>query len=305
MEPRRDHCIVCDGDVDPVPAIHARDRLFPTGERFTVHECRRCGLGLTRPRPPAAALAAYYPASYPSWRPHGGLRGLVGRAGISMLARLPPYGRHRRCGSGRLLDVGLGRGDLASEFARAGWDAHGLDMSPEAVEVARRRGIDARVGTLDAPPWPPASFDLLVLSHVLEHVADPVRALRHAHELLRPGGTAIIAVPGWDSWHRRLFGGRWSHADVPRHLQHFTVPALNDAARAAGFATGRVRRYSSMVGLPISVQFAVVGRWPFGARWRTAFSAASLAAYPLGWALGRTVGGDCTYLELRTEKPAG
>ncbi len=306
MEPPPDRCIVCGGDVDPTPAINSRDRVFVSHERYAVHECRRCGLGLTRPRLSDEEAAAHYPDSYPSWRQHGGLWGLFGAAKTSVVARVPPYGRYRgREGGGRLLDIGLGRGDLAHAFARSGWDAHGLDMSPAAVEVARRRGINARVGTLDEPPWPPASFDLVVLSHVLEHVADPVQGLRRARDLLRPGGAVIVAVPAWDSWHRRVFKGRWAHVDVPRHLQHFTAPALNQAARAAGFAVGRLRRGTSMVGLPISVQFAIAGRWPFGARWRMAFLGAAMMSYPLVWAIGRPLGGDCTYLELQTETPAG
>jgi SAM-dependent methyltransferase len=304
MAPADDRCLVCDGEVDASPAIHAHDRVFSMGEDFTVHCCAACGLGLTRPRLSGDALSAHYPQDYPSWRVHGGLRGQLDAAKARMLARIPPYGRHRAAG-GRLLDVGLGRGDLAWAFARSGWDAHGLDMSPAAVQAGRARGIDARVGTLAHPPWPPGSFDLIVLSHVLEHVDDPVAELRSARELLRPGGTAIVAVPAWDSWHRRVFGGRWAHADVPRHLQHFTVPSLNEAARAAGFSTGSVRRATTMVGLPVSLLYATAGRWPAAARGRLAFLAAAAAAYPLVWAIGRPLGGDCTYVELRTETPAG
>jgi len=178
-------------------------------------------------------------------------------------------------------------------------------MSSTAVDVAPSRGIDARLGTLDDPPWPSGSFDLLVLSHVLEHVADPVQELRRARKLVRGGGSVIVAVPGWDCWQRRVFRNCWAHTDLPRHLQHFTIPALNHAARAAGFSGARVRRCTSMVGLPISLQFAIVGKWPFGAKWRKGFLAASAASYPLVWALGRLFGGDCTYVELRTETPAG
>lgn len=294
-----DRCIVCGGEVAADPVMRAHDRLFESDERFAVHDCRRCGLGITRPRPVGDELAAYYPDSYPSWRTPRGLRGLATAAKAQVVARVPPYGRQRARRGGRMLDVGLGRGDIAQVFVRSGWDVHGLDMSPMAVQAARLRGVDARVGTLeDAPPWPPGTFDLVVCSHVLEHVADPLRELRIMRELLAPGGVAIVAVPAWESWQRRAFGSRWSLVDVPRHLQHFTVPALNEAATAAGFARGRVRRCTSMAGIPVSTQFALAGRWPLGPRWRTLLLGTSVAAYPLVWALGRAFGGDCTYLEL-------
>jgi SAM-dependent methyltransferase len=291
---------VCGGDVKPTATLHAHDRLTSSAIRYAVHDCATCGLGLITPRPPRESIASLYEESYPSWRAQRGLEGLFAQAKAYVVARVPPYGRHRARRGGRMLDVGLGRGDLAHAFARSGWKTHGLDMSFAAVEVARSRGIDARQGTLDAPPWPPGSFDLLVLSHVLEHVTDPVDELRRARALVRSGGTVIVAVPGWDSWQRRVFQSCWAQTDLPRHLQHFTVTALNEAARAAGFSGARLRRCTSMVGLPISLQFAIAGRWPFGARWRKGFLAASAALYPVAWALGRLFGGDCVYMELRT-----
>ena len=302
VQDARGVCIVCGGAMSPSPTPVYRDRLYVTDGRYTISECINCGLGVTSPRLTGPALAESYPDSYPSWQHRQGLLAWYPAAKGLALARLPPFGRARRRAPGRLLDVGLGRGDLAWALARSGWEAHGLDISPAAAASAVARGIDARVGTLDEPPWPRGTFDLVVLSHVLEHLEDPVAALTQVRMLLRPDGIVIVAVPSWDSWHRRIFRERWVHADVPRHLQHFTTASLNHAARAAGFERGRMRRYASMVGLPISIQYAAMGRWPFGARWRTGYLALSLAMYPATWLVGRLVGGDCTYVELQTNR---
>ena len=275
----------------PMASLHGYDRRTSSEIRYSVHDCDRCGLGLIAPRPRRENIATLYEESYPPWRAPTGLASLFAEAKAYVVARVPPYGRHRSRGSGRMLDVGLGRGDVARAFARSGWETHGLDMSSMAVDVARSRGIDARLGTFDDPPWPSGSFDLLVLSHVLEHVADPVQELRRARKLVRGGGSVIVAVPGWDCWQRRVFRNCWAHTDLPRHLQHFTVPALNHAARAAGFSGARVRRCTSMVGLPISLRFAIAGKWAYGPKWRKGFLAASAASSPLVWAIGRLFGG--------------
>ena len=163
---------------------------------------------------------------------------------------LPPYDAMRHRGAGSLLDVGCGRGDLASNFANAGWRASGLDISPAAVAAAREVGVDAHVGTIETAPFQDGSFDLVIMSHSLEHMPDPAGALAHARRLLRDGATLIVAVPNWDSWQRRRFGADWTPLDVPRHLTHFSPRALHLAARRAGFVNSRTRNYPTGIGLP-------------------------------------------------------
>jgi len=198
-----------------------------------------------------------------------------------------------------MLDVGCGRGDLARAFGRLTWDVRGLDLSPQAVAVARSAGVDAAVGTIEEAPWPAGSFDLVVMSHVLEHVADPGATLSAAHRLLRPGGTLIVAVPNFASWQRRVFGSRWAHLDAPRHLHHFTPCALGLVARRAGFRRGTLRGNTSATGFPISVSLAVLGR-PLP-RARQVFLGGTLVLYPAVWLLGRAAGGDCIYLVVERE----
>jgi 2-polyprenyl-3-methyl-5-hydroxy-6-metoxy-1,4-benzoquinol methylase len=289
-------CPVCEATLPVRPVVRGCDRLFGLAGDFAIFECEECGTGVTQPRPTGEELAGYYPNGYPSWRHRRDLIGVVKRSRTQLAARLPPYGRLIRGAPGAILDVGCGRGDLVSAFARRGWRAHGLDISPVAVDSASRRGVDARVGTIEQAPWAPASFDVIVMSHVLEHVHDPVASLRRARELLKPGGTLVVAVPNWGSGVRRLFGPRWAMLDLPRHLQHFTAAALARAAGRAGFARGRIRTSMSAAGLAISLQYALFGRWVLQGFAREVFLAVSMLLYPLTWMVGRMLGGDCIYL---------
>jgi SAM-dependent methyltransferase len=78
-------------------------------------------------------------------------------------------------------------------------------------------------------------FDCVTLWHSLEHMRDPRRTLETIRSLLAEDGVVLIAVPDNGGWQARLFGTRWFHLDVPRHLFHFEQRSLETLLRSAGF----------------------------------------------------------------------
>ncbi|MFL5241025.1 MAG: class I SAM-dependent methyltransferase [Gemmataceae bacterium] len=142
-----------------------------------------------------------------------------------------------RRGGGRLLDFGCGGGRFLKRMHCAGWDVTGLDASEDAVKRIRfGLGLRAHVGTLPFPSLPDSSFDLITMWQTLEHVHDPLEALRDAYRLLAPGGELIISLPNIDSLPFRIFGHAWLGLDLPRHLTHFTPPTLHAMLERAGFS---------------------------------------------------------------------
>ena len=222
---------------------------------------------------------------------------------VHMAARLrrPALAGLLAQGSGRLLDVGCGRGELASAFVQRGWSAAGVDPSVDAVRFARSLGVDAQHGTLDTVDLPAASFDAVIFHHSLEHVPDPLGDLRRSRELLRPGGRVLVAVPYWDSWQRRSFGSRWFHLDVPRHLQHFDAESLAAIVRRAGLQPLQAWVVTSTVGFLGTVQYIVFGRCVAGGSLTLPAQALTIALRPLTAAVGHRKGGDC--LDLVAERP--
>ncbi len=165
----------------------------------------------------------------------------------------------------RVLDVGCNLGSfLAALRDRIGCSVAGLDPAPIPAKYAREHfHLDVREACLDdvADSFAPASFDLITLWHVMEHLWAPRRDLDIVRSLLKPGGTLIVEVPNFADPLCRLFGSSWAYIDVPRHLLHFTPRSLRNCLEDAGFTvatlecTGTFRPYS----VTISSLFTLLG----------------------------------------------
>ncbi|HTE62607.1 MAG TPA: methyltransferase domain-containing protein, partial [Solirubrobacteraceae bacterium] len=136
----------------------------------------------------------------------------------------------------RLLEVGFGTGDQLVRMRELGWQVSGVDIDPVVVAAARERGLDVHHGELAARGFPDGCFDAVYLSHVVEHVLDPVALLRECCRVLAPGGRLVAITPNVESRGHGVFGADWFGLDPPRHLVLFSPAALRAAATAAGFA---------------------------------------------------------------------
>jgi SAM-dependent methyltransferase len=125
-----------------------------------------------------------------------------------------------------------------------GWDVYGVELSETSAAHAREvLGLPVFVGPLEQLPQPAGSFDVVILWHVLEHFSSPGEALRRCHELLRPGGLLVVAVPNFASLQARVAGPEWFHLDVPRHYVHFGLPVLTRTLEGQGFRVDSVSHF--------------------------------------------------------------
>jgi 2-polyprenyl-3-methyl-5-hydroxy-6-metoxy-1,4-benzoquinol methylase len=159
-----------------------------------------------------------------------------------------PYAAHRRllglCGQPRVvLDAGGSSGYVSTALAQQGARVIVVDLDEAAVAEAAARGSEAYCVDLsrEVPPLPAGSVDLLILADVLEHIVDPVAALRRLHPLLTPDAHLVASVPNGANWALRLqlLVGRWQYTDrglLDRtHVRNFTRRSFHDTMRAAGF----------------------------------------------------------------------
>jgi 2-polyprenyl-3-methyl-5-hydroxy-6-metoxy-1,4-benzoquinol methylase len=101
--------------------------------------------------------------------------------------------RRRR---GRLLDVGCGAGFFLDICRSRGYEVEGIELSGEAAEYGRRvLGLPIMQVPIDRIDRPPASYDVISFNNVLEHLPDPMKAIRTAFTLLTENGILTVSVP--------------------------------------------------------------------------------------------------------------
>ncbi|HYL06083.1 MAG TPA: class I SAM-dependent methyltransferase [Thermoanaerobaculia bacterium] len=137
---------------------------------------------------------------------------------------------------GRVLDVGSGFGFFLEALERAGYEPHGLEISPHAVAAARQRtrAAIATGGAEDPFPFPDAHFAAITLLDVIEHLPSYPDTLASCHRTLAPGGKLIVITLNAGSLARPILGRRWSFHLDPTHVHMFSADRLRQALTGAG-----------------------------------------------------------------------
>ena len=139
---------------------------------------------------------------------------------------------------GRALDIGCGLGWLLSALDEK-WEKYGIELSAYAAE---RAGQYAEVftGSLLDYRVPEASFDLVIMHHVIEHMEDPVANIKMVRELLKHGGKIVLGTPDFDSGCARRFGLNYRLLNDPTHISLFSSDSMHRFLRDHGFAINKV-----------------------------------------------------------------
>jgi SAM-dependent methyltransferase len=190
--------------------------------------CASCGTATTDPWPSARALQD----AYARYRPEAGRFSGVGdavlwRTRASLARRID-----RLAPPGPVLDVGAGDGALLEALAARGREALGLERDPRRPDVR-----EADITDLDA------KWSAIVFWHALEHLPAPGHAVDHACAHVPPGGVLLVAIPNTASLQARVFGDRWFHLDLPRHLVHLPAETLLERLRSRGLTPIRVSHW--------------------------------------------------------------
>jgi 2-polyprenyl-3-methyl-5-hydroxy-6-metoxy-1,4-benzoquinol methylase len=244
------------------------DWLFSAPGSWGMRSCAACGVIWLDPQPAVEDIPKlywrYYTHRSPATTPLETLRRatwqcVIGRMGYEvdqpkqllprMLSRIPSI---RKAGAlevmdipaspvGTLLDVGCGNGEFIKRMQSFGWKVSGVDPDPAAVQWGKQQGLEVFQGMVSDVPAG-ANYDVITLSHVLEHVPDPVELLRECRRRLRPlTGTVILTTPNINSLGHRWFREYWRGLEVPRHLRIFSRDALIACIARSGLRLQTIR----------------------------------------------------------------
>lgn len=344
LKPGMEHvlCDLCRSNDSDV-LMRQRDLLLNvTEDEFSIVRCKSCGLIYLNPRPAQDLLGSFYPPvyyppvsgkerpslqrrakkisaqlkqwvledyyGYPSasrhafWRPFRKVLLWPDKTWRELKGRYPLPWR----GHGKVLDVGCGAGGNLKTLKDQGWEPHGVEISEIAAAHAREltKG-EIHTGTLESAPFPPGTFDLVLMSHSLEHLPSPVDALRRIHRFLKDDGLLVIHVPNVHSLEFKLFGRWWFPLDPPRHFYHFDRVTLTAALAKAGFAAQVVRTAVSSVFLMASLDRVWKHRFGNDVPFRKLID--TVAAGPVSFLAGRLgFGTELTIHAVKhVQKPTG
>lgn len=245
-----------------------RDHEHGVDGVFNVVRCVECGLHYLNPRPTPDAIGRCYPGDYYAFA-----GGAVAPVSASLKGRLKRLiRRHRPLSAfagmigplrhlatdaaitddipgwvkpGTVLDVGCGSGGFLDAMRESGWTTVGIEPGEKAASLARAKGHDVVCQSATDPLAHALSgrlFDLVLMSHSLEHVHSPTQALANLWPLLKPGtGHLIIEVPNLESLLTYWFGELGLAFDTPRHLYMFSPDTLSKLLAKTGFEVCSIR----------------------------------------------------------------
>ena len=243
-------CVLC-GERTEMLYDDCRDfEYFMTNPADFVR-CSNCRLVAIDPMPTRAELPSLYPPDYHSFATAGNpvarflLHRYQRRQADRCRKQLPP--------GGSFLEIGCANGDVLAELEAEFPVVQGIELSEEAAAAAQARGLDVFCGTLEEFNTD-QRYDLIFMSHVIEHVLDPVATVARITSLLAPGGVLYLETPNIGSLDAKIWKQRWGLIHFPRHLYLFDRTTIRRLIESAGLETEAVRWEPNSCGWALSVQ---------------------------------------------------
>jgi 2-polyprenyl-3-methyl-5-hydroxy-6-metoxy-1,4-benzoquinol methylase len=232
------------------------ETILSAGE-FSVVRCRRCGLRFSYPFPSPETLLELNLKNRSCYLGQSGNRlrdyfktkimeanggypgaGIPETATASLLPRRFMPDVIRWIPDGKILDVGFGSGTMLDWLRDHGWETWGVDFARDAVERMSGKGHHIAVADIekdDLNSLPRNYFDVIRLSHVLEHLSDPIGAVVRLRPLLKHRGLLIVSIPNLESTSAQALGRCCTMLNFPRHLYFFSPATVETVLARSGF----------------------------------------------------------------------
>lgn len=238
-----------------------QDWLFGVEGNYAFHECTCCGSLTQFPYPKIEKIASFYDGYHThEILPNIAFNRLKLRKKIKiLLARLllqlpsvnkiiygvlPSIGRlnlflDRRLKVSKVLDYGAGSCAQIYHLSALGVKYPlAVDFDPVVVNLAKQRGYNI-ISVADFQNYDD-KFDVIILSHVIEHMYDPVREVSEILQRLQPDGKLIIEVPNCSSLMAKILANKWRGLEPPRHINIPSYDGLKNFAKILDCKVTRV-----------------------------------------------------------------
>lgn len=229
-------CPICESQSRNELVSFPRDpylKRLPTRTDHTVHYvvCAGCGFVYQRQMMDESEMTQLYSSSYRSDQPDPDYLNANRVCALEVFSWIASKtglsGRDRS-----VLDIGCATGMFLRPFVQQGWNAFGLDAGGEWIDYGKRAfGLDLRSEFFTRESFPGRQFDLILFSHVIEHVLDPAPVLEAIRQKLTDGGYLFIGTPNVLAPKRKLYPGLFGGD----HVRLFSPRTLQAYLRRCGF----------------------------------------------------------------------
>ena len=240
-------CNLC-GSLNFKPALEC--------EGFFFVSCKRCGLVQRNPQPVREEIIARYSSVYGKDYLSYEIKNEAAFLNLQLLAlkdagffklekKFFLYAGADADKTPSVLDIGCATGSLLARLRETGWRVTGVEISPAAGYARNERNLDIRSLPLEENNFSTGSFDVVLASHLIEHLNAPRDFLAEVYRVLKDGGYLFITTPDISGFQARIFKGRWRSA-IFDHLFLFSKRTLTKMLLNAGFQIERCRTWGGL-----------------------------------------------------------
>lgn len=210
-------------------------------DSFNIVKCTKCGLVYVNPRPTKKEIKEIYSFAQKYYLDLSLNQIRQGEEIKRFEGYIEIIEKYKN--NGRMLEIGCALGLFLKVAQEKNWEVYGVEFSDDLAEFARRRfGLKAIAGGIEETKFPSDFFDVIVLWDVLEHMLDPINALRCSIKILQKDGYLFLTIPNIDGFVPRvtyyLFGktfGIWQHPSPPAHTYEFSNKTITKMLELANF----------------------------------------------------------------------
>lgn len=241
-------CPLCknQGNIDFI----GQDFMFDRTKYYKYLKCDLCSISYQAPIPNLKQIKSYYPDSYENFEDpkkpkfslaekvrlsfHHNYSGLIKNTYVNKIfSLLIPKDKSLidYVQNGKFLDIGCGNGSRLLKMKKLGWHVFGVELNTFAYQKCIKNDLNVQNKPLEQAVFKKNYFDVIYMSHLIEHLNNPDEIINICSNLLKKGGKLYINTPNNNALGKKIFNKYWFANEVPRHIILYSKKGIKKLTR--------------------------------------------------------------------------